>query len=319
MGWPLRVRCKAMNKIFVTALMAGALFWAPAARAQSEAETQLRLSQIEEQMRQLVGQMEELSFQLKQTQQQLAGLQGAAPRKKLAAAEEEAPPPPPKKKMKIAAASEGVEEITGEPQVNGGDEELMTTITNDDGTTIQVPVRKAPGAKVLGTLDGSSTDFGGQVIVPLNDGEQQQTTPQDSQQVETVALGTSATDTPESVYERSYESLLRRQFGEAEGGFQLFLDQYRDHSLAGNAQYWLGETYYVQGQFKQAAQNFLTGFKQFPKSRKAPDSLLKLGMSLDRLGQKDQACAAFAAVGDRFPKAADAKKRSMVEQKRAGC
>jgi tol-pal system protein YbgF len=152
------------------------------------------------------------------------------------------------------------------------------------------------------------------VIVPL-EGEAQQS----EQQVGSVAMGTAATDTPESIYERSYESLLRRQFGEAEGGFRTFLDQYRDHSLAGNAQYWLGETYYVQGEYKQAAQTFLAGFKEFPKSRKAPDSLLKLGLSLDRLGQKDQACAAFAAVGDRFPKAADAKKRSMVEQKRAGC
>ena len=158
------------------------------------------------------------------------------------------------------------------------------------------------------------------MIVPLG-GEDQAAAPApiEQEQVETVAIGTAATDTPEAIYEKSYESLLRRQFVPAEDGFRAFLDNYRDHSLAGNAQYWLGETYYVQGEYKLAAQSFLTGFKEFPKSRKAPDSLLKLGLALDRLGQRDQACAAFAAVGEKFPKAADAKKRSMVEQKRAGC
>jgi tol-pal system protein YbgF len=113
--------------------------------------------------------------------------------------------------------------------------------------------------------------------------------------------------------------LLRRQFGNAESGFQSFLDKYRDHSLAGNAQYWLGETYYVQGDYKTAAKSFLTGYQEFPKSRKAADSLLKLGLSLNRLGQKEQACAAYSAVGEKFPKATEARKRAQNELKRAGC
>lgn len=300
-----------MNKIFLSALMAGALFWAPAARAQSEAETQVRLSQIEDQMRQLVGQMEELSFQLKQTQQQLAGQQTAAPARKKNTRLEETVPAPAKKKL--MAADQGLEEISGEPQLPPAEDE-PATVASDDGSASGLTLKKAAAPRKLGTLPGSSELFAGEIIVPP-DGEEGN----NQDQVETVAMGTAATDTAETVYERSYESLLRRQFGAAEGGFRTFLQQYRDHSLAGNAQYWLGETFYVQGEYKQAAQSFLTGFKEFPKSRKAPDSLLKLGLSLDRLGQKDQACAAFAAVGDRFPKAADAKKRSMVEQKRAGC
>ena len=75
----------------------------------------------------------------------------------------------------------------------------------------------------------------------------------------------------------------------------------------------------AQGDFRQAAQNFLQGYKGYPKSRRAPDSLLKLGISLNKLGQTQQACAAFGALGSEFPNAVDAKKRAQAESKRAGC
>ena len=163
-----------------------------------------------------------------------------------------------------------------------------------------------------------SNDGGGQVLVPPANGGDggNDLMPE---KVETVALGSGASGDPEAVYERSYESLLRRQFNDAEVGFRSFLEQHRDHSLAGNAQYWLGETYYVQGDYKQSAQAFLSGYRDFPKSRKAADSLLKLGLSLNRLGQKEQACAAYMQVGSQFPKAAEARKRAQSEIKRAGC
>ena len=61
--------------------------------------------------------------------------------------------------------------------------------------------------------------------------------------------------------------------------------------LAGNAQYWIGETYYVRGQYKNAADAFLKGYKKYKSSEKAPDTLLRLGMALAELGQKDAACS----------------------------
>ena len=73
------------------------------------------------------------------------------------------------------------------------------------------------------------------------------------------------------------------------------------------------------GDYRQAAQSFLKGYREYPKSRKAADSLLKLGLSLNRLGQKEQACAAFTQLGGQFPKAAEARKRAQTEAKRAGC
>ncbi len=117
--------------------------------------------------------------------------------------------------------------------------------------------------------------------------------------IEQVAL---TEETPESLYKKSDEALLRRQFDIASNGFRKFLQTYPDHSLAGSAQYWLGESYFSQGDFRTAAQNYLQGYQKYPKSRRAPDSLLKLGMALNKLGQKDQGCAALSNVGTEYPK-----------------
>jgi tol-pal system protein YbgF len=293
-----------------------ALLLAVPAHAQSAAELNVRMSQIEDQMRQLVGQVEELSFQLRETRAELARLGGTAPQIKKTGKIESKPlsvtTAEAQKRVNIApAAEEGIERIEDpvEAPAANYDSEMQAAGT-------------APGPRILGELPGSNSaakpgdgGFQGQVLVPLG-GEE---TVQSGTDVETVALGTPATDSAESLYEQSYESLLRRQFGEAEGGFRSFLGRYRDHSLAGNAQYWLGETYYVQGDYRQAAQSFLSGYQDFPRSRKAPDSLLKLGLSLNRLGQKQQACAALLAVGEKFPKAAEARKRASKEAQRAGC
>ncbi len=124
---------------------------------------------------------------------------------------------------------------------------------------------------------------------------------------------------PQQLYEQAYGNLLQKDYAAAEAAFEDFLRRHANHQLAGNAQYWLGETFYVQGDYKQAAQAFLTGYRDYPKSRKAADSLLKLGLSLNRLGQKEQACAAFSQVGSQFPKAAEARKRAQVESRRGGC
>jgi tol-pal system protein YbgF len=314
----------------------------PSARAQSEADMAVRMSQMEEQMRQLMGQVEQLNYQVQQLQAQLAGahnsgsLDSQQPVKKKQAAAVQQPQP--------SAQGQGVEEIEDDTRYS----EEPAVMMDEDGQ----PIRKAPGPKILGTLrsttiQGSTlqgSNFEGQVLVPPSGGsnsgnsggqvlvppaaasEGQVLVPADNggnglapESVETVSLGPANGDDPEAMYERSYESLLRRQFGDAESGFRTFLDKHRDHSLAGNAQYWLGETYYVQGEYKDAAQAFLVGYRDFPKSRKAADSLLKLGLSLGRLGQKQQSCSAYSQVDAEFPKATEARKRAQSEAKRAGC
>jgi tol-pal system protein YbgF len=125
---------------------------------------------------------------------------------------------------------------------------------------------------------------------------------------------------PRQLYETAYGYLLQRDYGAAEAAFDDFLKKFPSDSLAGNAQYWLGESFFVRGQYKSAASAFLKGYQTYAKGAKAPDSLLKLAMSLDRLGQKDAACASYAELNSKFPDAPQSVKgRAQAERQRVGC
>ena len=128
------------------------------------------------------------------------------------------------------------------------------------------------------------------------------------------------TSDPKKLYETAYGYLLQRDYGAAEVAFDEFLKKYPQDSLSGNAQYWLGESHYVRGQYKAAAGAFLKGYQNYGQSGKAPDSLLKLAMSLDKLGQKDAACSSYAELNSKFPNAPQTvKSRAQSERQRAGC
>ena len=125
---------------------------------------------------------------------------------------------------------------------------------------------------------------------------------------------------PKQLYETAYGYLLQRDYGAAESAFGDFLQRFPNDSLSGNAQYWLGEAHFVRGQYKAAASAFLKGYQTYSQSQKAPDSLLKLAMSLDKLGQKDAACSSFAELNVKFPNAAQSiKARAQAERQRVGC
>ena len=95
---------------------------------------------------------------------------------------------------------------------------------------------------------------------------------------------------------------------------------YPNDKLAGNAQYWLGEMHYARGDYKGAADAYLKGYKTYQKSDKAPDTLLKLGMSLAALGQKQKACSTFGELDAKYPKAPEAvRAQAKSERARAGC
>lgn len=128
------------------------------------------------------------------------------------------------------------------------------------------------------------------------------------------------TGTPQVQYDFAIDLLKRGDFPKARDSFQQFLQQHPKDTLAGNAQYWLGETYYVQGQYKDAADSFLKGYTTYSKSSKAPDSLLKLGMTLAALKQKDAACATFGQLKEQFPSASPAiVARNKQERQKVGC
>lgn len=121
------------------------------------------------------------------------------------------------------------------------------------------------------------------------------------------------------LYDRSTSALRSRRYGAAESGFKSFLRKYGTHDLASSAQFMLGETYYIQRNYRLAAQTYLQGYRKFPKSRRSSDTLLKLGMSMGKLGQKTQSCGVLESVVSKYKSSNGAVTRAKKEMKRARC
>lgn len=136
-------------------------------------------------------------------------------------------------------------------------------------------------------------------------------------QTQSAAL---STGTPEEQYREAFGLLRKQDFPAAEAALSSFVSSHPNDPLAGNAQYWLGETFYVRGEFENAAIAFTEGFQTYPDSTKAPDNLLKLGMSLANLGKNEDACTAFGHLIDNFPNASNVVlDRARQERKNRGC
>lgn len=125
---------------------------------------------------------------------------------------------------------------------------------------------------------------------------------------------------PRQAYETAYGFLLQQDYAAAQTGFTDFLQRFPKDELAGNAQYWLAETHYVQGQYKQAAIAFLEGYEKYGDGAKGPDSLLKLALSLSKLGQNGAACSSLRELDTRYPQAPrQLMARAGTERRRLRC
>jgi tol-pal system protein YbgF len=123
-----------------------------------------------------------------------------------------------------------------------------------------------------------------------------------------------------ALFDQATGALNRREYSAAETYFQQFLDQYPSDAQAGSAQYWLGETAFVSGEYKTAADRFLKTFTAYPTNERAPEALLKLAISLRRLGNNTDACATFTELARRYPRASQSvQQRADAERKRANC
>jgi tol-pal system protein YbgF len=124
----------------------------------------------------------------------------------------------------------------------------------------------------------------------------------------------------QALYDQGYGDILQRDYPAAAKSFAKLVSAYPNDPLAGSAQYWVGESYYVRKEYKKAADSFLTGYRKYSGSEKAPDTLLRLGMSLAALGQKDAACSTFQELKDKFPDApANIQDQAKGEAGKAGC
>lgn len=175
---------------------------------------------------------------------------------------------------------------------------------------------QAPGeAQVLGTVSQSSVD---QVRSQAPSPDQVQAQSQGASQ--TAAAVDLPAGSPKEKYDYAFGLLRQANYPAAEQAFQAFLQQHPTDGLAGNAKYWLGETYYVRGDNQNAAIVFAEGFQEYPNSSKAPDNLLKLGMALANLGSTQDACGTFSELRRRYPNAAPTiLRRAEREQNRLGC
>jgi len=121
-------------------------------------------------------------------------------------------------------------------------------------------------------------------------------------------------------YRFAIGELRQARYDRAAEAFQEFLRRHPKGRFAGNAYYWLGETYYAQQNYRLAAIRFADGFKKFPKHPKAPDNLLKLGMSMAHLKKTKEACASWAELKRRYPSAPGyVKRKAAQERKKLGC
>ena len=124
----------------------------------------------------------------------------------------------------------------------------------------------------------------------------------------------------ESQYEYAINLLKQGDYETAEKAFTEFISIGDDKNYLSNSHFWLAETYYVRENYKDAAKNYLSLYQTFPNANKAPDALLKLGISLVNMQQKEQGCITFMQLQESYPEAnSSIIDRSNLELKRNGC
>ena len=125
---------------------------------------------------------------------------------------------------------------------------------------------------------------------------------------------------PGEQYEFAVSFMKVGDYETAEFALKEFIDKNKDHDLAGSAQYWYGETFRIRQLYSDAATAYLDGYQNYPKSKKAPDNLLKLGITMVELGEKDQGCKMISGLKKEYPKASKSVlQKAQYEQKKFKC
>ena len=125
---------------------------------------------------------------------------------------------------------------------------------------------------------------------------------------------------PAEQYEFAVSFMKIGDYETAEFALKEFIEKNKDHDLAGSAQYWYGETFRIRQLYSDAATAYLDGYQNYPKSKKAPDNLLKLGITMVQLGEKDQGCKMILGLKKEYPKASKSVlQKAQYEQKKFKC
>lgn len=127
-------------------------------------------------------------------------------------------------------------------------------------------------------------------------------------------------DNPNSLYQAAYQYLMSGDYKAAETGFREHIKRYPADPATAEARYWLGESLYGQSRYPEAATVFIDTQRDYPDSKRAPENMFKLGLTLEKMDNNDVACATFRQIPERYPNAAPAiLKRVTDERTRIKC
>ena len=260
---------------------------------------ELRMDQIEEQMRGITGQIEEANNNVDQLRRRFDKLVGDIDMR-LTALEQHAPAGDAAAAAAVAPATSAMA-AAAPPVRPAGAGANPGSPPSQSGTLGQVPAGSAQASPATAMASA-------------------RTPPAASAPASSAPPGGLQGGTAQDQYNHAFGLLRQADYPAAEQSLRAFVQRYPNDPLAGNAQYWLGETYYVRGDFNNAAVTFAEGYKKYPQSGKGADSLLKLGMALGNLGQKNEACVTFVQLARDFPNASgNVKERAAREKQRLGC
>lgn len=298
-------------------------------------DAQVRLNEVEDQMRRLNGQVEQLSYQLRELQDQLRRMQEdneyrfqqleGAP--KQPGKRSDAGPAAPAQQANNNAATAGAGLAPAEGTLGQMTDGSNANAGSGDAEFAAGGGYQGGAASGSGPLDLSALargQFGQPQQLPVSPGGTPPGVNSGANQLPGQPAGQIAslgmTGDPRTDYDNAYNFALQGDYVSAEQGFRSFLEAYPQSDQVPSAQYWLGESLYGQGDFRGAADAFLKTYTEHPKNTKAPDSLLKLGLSLKGLGETGAACATFAELLTKYPNATKAvRDQARAEQQRARC
>jgi tol-pal system protein YbgF len=259
-------------KFFGRSLLLAALFVSMPAFAQQQqmgvaANFETRLSALEDEMRALNGQLEQLTFSIRRLDQNVQRMQGDYDNRL----------------TKLEAS--------------------VTNLNNDAAARAAAP-QPTPGT-VDGSLGALKTQ-GGKVTGAINN-PQAPVLPDVPADTEIM--------TPQEQYDQAFNLLRQANYEDAEKAFEDFIANNPKDKMIDNAKYWHAETLYVRGRFPDAATGFADAYQQNTQGNKAPDSLLKLSMSLAAMNKTGDACTALAQLKVKYPNASPNVKSRAAEQR----
>lgn len=315
---------------------------------QDETDAIVRVEQLENRLRQLTGENEQLQFRIRQLEDQLRQQGGAAQaasagRPNVPAVQPQRPPvqdaqPLPPYQQQGYPQQQQTYQQQGHPQQppqqGAAAQPSYPPATPQPGRRNDAfdpnASPNAPGApRALGSIVGQPSaperpvgapggrGAGEPLDLSTVHGSPQQPPPRGA---ETQVATASPAQSPRDEYDLGYGHIQRKDYALAEEALRGFVKKYPNDRLAADAQYWLGESLFQRQRYRDAAESFLTVTTKFDTATRAPDALLRLGQSLAALKEKEAACAAFGEVTRKYPRASSGVKQGVDrEQKRNGC